>query len=219
MLLYLFYNADLITSPKKEEAIIAYVDDASYYAEGTGFEEAYDRLCNMMNREGGGYEWSDQHNSHFETSKMVIVGFSHRWKTDPLRPGKTIPEPWPDFLLRDATINPSSLHKYLGIVFDQELRWKEQAEHATGAVAKWTLCFRRLTKPAFGIRARFMRQLYCAVAILRFMYAVDVWYAPVTRRMQGTKAGPRVNWGNKAANISPAHRGYCDYGCATHHGD
>ena len=38
MLLYLFYNADLIASPKKGEAMIAYVDDASYYAEGTNFE-------------------------------------------------------------------------------------------------------------------------------------------------------------------------------------
>ena len=63
MLLYLFYNADLIASPKKEEAMIAYVDDASYYAEGTNFEEAYDQLRNMMNRDQGGYEWSDQHNS------------------------------------------------------------------------------------------------------------------------------------------------------------
>ena len=34
MLLYLFYNTDLIMVPKKEEAMIAYVDDASYYAEG-----------------------------------------------------------------------------------------------------------------------------------------------------------------------------------------
>ena len=51
MLLYLFYNADLIASLKKEEAMITYVDDASYYAEGTNFEEAYDRLRNMMNRE------------------------------------------------------------------------------------------------------------------------------------------------------------------------
>ena len=93
MLLYLFYNTDIITSPKKEEAMIAYVDDASYYAEGTGFEEAYNQLYNMVNREGGGYEWLDQHNSRFETSKMVIVGFLHRWKTDPLRLGKTIPEP------------------------------------------------------------------------------------------------------------------------------
>ena len=73
--------------------MIAYVNDASYYAEGAGFEEAYNWLHNMMNRERGGYEWSEQHNSCFETSKMAIVGFSCRRKADPLRSGKTIPEP------------------------------------------------------------------------------------------------------------------------------
>ena len=34
MLLYIFYNADLIVTPKKEEAMIAYVDNASFYTEG-----------------------------------------------------------------------------------------------------------------------------------------------------------------------------------------
>ena len=32
MLLYLFYNANLIAMPKKEEAMIAYVNNASFYA-------------------------------------------------------------------------------------------------------------------------------------------------------------------------------------------
>ena len=63
MLLYLFYNADLIALPKKEEAMIAYVDDASYYAEGLNFKEAYNRLCDMMHRDQGGYNWLKQHSS------------------------------------------------------------------------------------------------------------------------------------------------------------
>ena len=78
MLLYLFYNADLITAPKKEEAIITYVDDTSYYAEGIDFWEVYDKLCNMMKRAQGGYDWSTSHNSRFEPSQMALVGFSHR---------------------------------------------------------------------------------------------------------------------------------------------
>ena len=95
MLLYLFYNTDLIASPKKGEAMIAYVDDASYYAEGTNFEEAYDRLHDMMNRDQGGYKWSDQHNSQFEPGKMAIVGFSRRRTADPHCLGRMIPEPRP----------------------------------------------------------------------------------------------------------------------------
>ena len=118
MLLYLFYNADLITAPKKEEAMIAYVDNASYYVEGANFEEVYDRLCDMMERAQGGFVWSDHHNSHFEPSKMVLVGFSCRCTSDPHCPGKLTPEPHPNLHLHSATIKPSPTHKYLGVIFD-----------------------------------------------------------------------------------------------------
>ena len=37
-----------------------------------------------------------------------------------------------------------------------------------------------------------MRQLYCAVAVPRFTYAVDVWYTPVTWGMRDTKASGSV---------------------------
>ena len=81
MLLYLFYNADLIMAPKKEEAMITYVDDASYYAEGIDFREVYNKLHDMMNRAQGRYDWSTSHNCHFEPSKMALVGFSRRHKS------------------------------------------------------------------------------------------------------------------------------------------
>ena len=192
MLLYLFYNANLIMAPKKEEAMIAYVDNASYYVEGANFEEVYDRLCDMMERAQGGFIWSDCHNSHFEPSKMVLAGFLRRRTSNPHRPGKLTPEPHPDLHLRSATIKPSPTHKYFGIIFNQELRWREQVECVMGTAAKWMLCFRRLTKPAFGICSRFMRQLYYAVAVPRFTYAADIWYAPVTRAVPDARASGSV---------------------------
>ena len=192
MLLYLFYNADLITMLKKEEAMIAYVDDTSYYVEGVDFGEVYNKLRDMMNRAQGGYDWSNLHNSCFEPSKMALVGFSRRRKTDPLFPGKMTPEHRPDLHLHGAVIKPSPTHKYLGVIFDQELRWREQVECVTGMAAKWTLCFHRLMKSSFGIWSRLMRQLYHAVAIPQFTYAADVWYTPITRAAWGTRASGLV---------------------------
>ena len=78
MILYLFYNADLLDGARTGKAKIAYVDDANYYAEGVDFEEVYEKLCDMMVREGGGQDWSRWHNSRFEASKLTLVGFS-RW--------------------------------------------------------------------------------------------------------------------------------------------
>ena len=107
---------------------------------------------------------------------------------NPRHPGRLAPEMQPDFHLRDAIIRPSAAHKYLGIIFNQELRWQEQVEQATATAAKWTLQFCRLTKPSTGVRSRFMRQLYCTVAMPRFTDAADIWYVPVSCAMPGAKA-------------------------------
>src|SRR6266481_5193925 len=76
MLLYLFYNAGLLATPKKGEAKLAYIDDTNFYTKGDDFIEVYNSLWNMMDREQGGQEWSRAHNLHFELSKMALVGFS-----------------------------------------------------------------------------------------------------------------------------------------------
>ena len=110
MLLYLFYNADLLLAPKKGKEKLAYIDDANFYVEGSSFEEAYKRLHNMMKRDQGSYDWSWQHKSHFKLTKMAIVGFTRRCRVDPHHPGKTVLELWPDFHIQGAVIKPSPTH-------------------------------------------------------------------------------------------------------------
>ena len=58
MILYLFYNADLLEDVKKKEMKITYVDDINFFAEGTNFEEVYKRLHDMMTQDGRGQAWS-----------------------------------------------------------------------------------------------------------------------------------------------------------------
>ena len=79
MILYLFYNTDLIDGAKKGDAKIVYVDDANYYAKGVDFKEAYEKLRDMMTREGGGQDWSCWHNSKFETSKLTLCKLDNLW--------------------------------------------------------------------------------------------------------------------------------------------
>ncbi len=151
MILYLFYNADLLEDVKKKEIKIAYVDDVNFFAEGANFEEVYERLNDMMTRDGGGQAWSREHNSRFEMSKLTLVGFSRRRVPDPARPGKMMPEAHPAFTTCGTTIEAVPSHKFLGVIFDQELRWSEQAERVTAKATKWSLCARRLARPATGV--------------------------------------------------------------------
>src|SRR6266481_7003922 len=76
MVLYLFYNADLLMTSHKKELKIAYIDDVNFLVEGDNFKEAYKRLNDMMVCEGGGFDWSRDHNSRFELSKLTLVGIS-----------------------------------------------------------------------------------------------------------------------------------------------
>jgi hypothetical protein len=186
MILYLFYNTDLLDIPtEKGQAAVAFVDDTNLYAEGDTYEEAYDSLRDMMLKLGGAKEWAQAHHSRFEKTKFAVVGFSRRRTHDPARPGKTKPVARPDFLYEGVTIKPAAAHKFLGVFMDEELRWNVQAEKAIAKAAKWTLLFHRLAKPSTGVRAKLMRQLYHAVAIPKFTYAADVWFPPVQRREGG----------------------------------
>ena len=54
MILYLFYNADLLEDMGKMETKVGYVDAVNFFAEGRTFNAAYVKLSDMMTWEGGG---------------------------------------------------------------------------------------------------------------------------------------------------------------------
>ena len=92
MSLYLFYNSDLLEDVGKLEMKVGYIDDVNFFAEGPTFDVAYVKLSDMVTCDGGGQDWSKQHNSKFEMSKLTLVGFSHRCLRDPACPRKMIAE-------------------------------------------------------------------------------------------------------------------------------
>jgi len=120
MILYVIYDSDLVEIAKgKRELTLAFIDDTAFLAIGKTFQETHQILDDMLERRGGGFEWSSEHNSRFEPSKFVLMDFSlNRLKE---RPPMTI---------RGAIINPSCTHKFLGVILNEELRWKEHTAYA-----------------------------------------------------------------------------------------
>ena len=177
MILYLFYNSDLLTDVERMEMKVGYIDDVNFFVEGPTFNEAYSKLSNMMMRDGGGLDWY----SRFEMSKLTLIGFSCRRMQDPVHPRKVIAEPWPSFSLNGTIIKPAKAHKFVGTIFDQELRWKMQADRVIAKATKWVLASCCLARPAAGIFPHQMRQLYQVVAVPSFTYTTDVWFMPICR--------------------------------------
>ena len=77
MLLYLFYNADMLDIVQgRQEVCLGYVDDMALVAAAGTFQGTHRILGKMMAKSWGGYAWSRTHNSRFKMSKSVLVDFS-----------------------------------------------------------------------------------------------------------------------------------------------
>jgi len=136
--IYQYYNADLLDIPsEKDESTMAYVDDLVMIAIADTFPEVHEKLQSMMTRPGGVAEWSSKHNSPLEYSKLALVDFAHR----------NSPKQREALRLLQIKIYPLVSTKYLGVIFDQSLDWKEQHAQAIGKGTSWTMQIRRLTQP------------------------------------------------------------------------
>ena len=113
MLLYLFYNANhLDVASGLDKLSLGYVDDVALIVTADNFTQTHRMLKNIMLCTKAGFHWAKAHNSRFETSKSVLVDFSQ---------SKSIE--WPSLVLWDSTVMPSSSHKFIRVMVDQELCW------------------------------------------------------------------------------------------------
>jgi hypothetical protein len=198
MIVYLFYNADILDLPNnKNELAVAYVDDTALFVEGPTFDDTHSTLKRMMNRRHGAFEWSAAHNSKFEVTKFALIDFSRN---------KNIARP--PIRLRQTVITPTTSHKFLGVIFDQELRWKLQVEHAVAKASRWVSLFKRIARNRSGLSSPLLRRLYKAVAIPKITYAADVWFTPIhqppgaKRRLGSVGAANRLTRVQRQAAIA-----------------
>ena len=195
MILYQYYNADLLDIPSGlNESAMAYVDDAILIAIGTDFTETHETISNMMTRRGGAIEWSTEHNSQFEFSKLALMDFAHRSNKKERHP----------LMLLNTTVAPVSSTKYLGVYFDQHLDWNTQRNYAVEKGTKWTAQIRHATAPSWGLTPKHARQLYISVAIPRILYAVDVWGIRLKRGASSHSAGKISEHNNKLMSVQRA---------------
>ena len=178
--IYQYYNTDLLEIPRdKGESAMAYIDDSVMIAVADTFPEAHEKLRSMMTRAGGVADWSTQHNSPLEYSKLALVDFAHS-RSSKKREALRLPQ---------VEVQPSKSTKYLGVIFDQNLNWKEQHARAIGKGTNWAMQIRRLARPSWGLTPGNARRLYISVVIPRILYVIDMWCAlPYTngKRQRGT---------------------------------
>jgi ribonuclease HI len=122
----------------------------------------------MMTRQEGIINWSKSHNSPLEYSKLALIDFAHQ----------NSPKPRTLLHLPHRTIEPVTHAKYLGVIFDQNLKWNTQLAHVAEKGSKWAAQIKRAARPSWGITPKYARRLYISVAIPKILYAIDIWCTP-----------------------------------------
>ena len=80
IILYHFYNADLIDVANKSQVELApaFIDDVTFLVAGTNFMTTHAKIHSMMTRANGTYNWSRKHNTFFETDKLQLIDFTRK---------------------------------------------------------------------------------------------------------------------------------------------
>ena len=183
MLTLLTYQQTYIIS----KDALGYVANIAIVTIGSDFTETTNRIRNIVTKPEGSLNWSKAHNSKFEVNKWAIMHLSRKSVQDPNNNNERIPIPRPDLVLEGQIIKEVHTYKYLGILIDNWLKWKEQAQQATANTTKWILQFRRLTKPPTSIKPKLLWQLYIAVTLPKITYGLVAWYLPPNKQEGKTK--------------------------------
>ena len=164
------------------------------------------KIHSMMMRANGAYEWLRKHNSFFETDKLQLMNFIRKRERDPSGKGKTQPVTRQPLVLEDGTILPSSSHRLLGLILNQELQFHHHVAHTITKGTNWTLQLQRLAKPTQGLSHQYTCQLYLSIAVPKMVYAADIWYNPICHSESvnhtcNKKATGNVGFLNKLARV------------------
>lgn len=198
---YGFYNAPLIeTSDSEDRLSPGSVDDSMMLAIGDTLVQCHEKLKDMMEQPGGGFEWSLTHNSPFELSKMALMNFPRSYQ-DSIPGSLSLDNLNLNGSVTTSLTHPVILYKYLSVIFDPKLCWILQHTKALTTAAFWSSHIWCLSRRASGVSTAGTKQLYNTVAVPRFTYRAEVWYTYLHKPEGGNKTRGSVAITNKLCSM------------------
>lgn len=169
LMLYLFYNADLIKACRTGDSeAVGYVDDAFILATGPSAAKNCKTLKAIHRK---AEDWARKHGSQFAPAEYELVHFTRDPSlstTHALR-------------LPNAAIKASRSCRYLGIHMDSRLRWDHHREAMEAKATKRLSALSRLASSTRGTGLINLRQVYRAMVVPQMLYGCSAWHT------QGTK--------------------------------
>ena len=199
VILYKIYNALLLRCADNLPSTfpVAYIDDVATVAVGKTLTDTQDALRKYMCQTGGALSWSRMANSFFNIPKLALVHFDPRLRGNDLGPDLDLP---------GGTVHPSSCTKFLGVLVDSKLNFKQHADYALAKGTTWLQQFGRLARPKNGLRAKHVLTLYKQMLLPAMLYAASVWLVPQRKLPDRTRTYGSVGLIRKLARV---HRQAC----------
>ena len=173
-ILYVLYNSDLLDIPKKGKQLgLGFIDDILYGAQNkTAMMNAGELEQLLIKSE----KWRQRHGAQFEQSKYVLIHFTRTTSAQVEAAVK----------INGITIQPSKEAKYLGVIFDQKLKFHSHIDHVIAKGTKYALAIAGIAKSRWGPEFKYLRRLFTAVAAPRMDYAAIIWHRPEDTRTAPT---------------------------------
>jgi len=169
--LFTFFNSALVDQPVNSGGgASAFIDDYFRWRVGNSVDE---NLKGLQEFDIPRIQhWAKATESTFEASKTELIHFTR--KRNQQRP---IP-----IQMNDMEIHPTENVKLLGVVFDQDLKWRAHVQRAVKRATSASMAIGRLRQ----LRPAQMRQLYQACVVPRMDYPSTVWHNPAKNKWQIT---------------------------------
>ena len=162
----MFNNADLLDIPTGHRTLsLGFIDDIAYGVQGESDKDNAKKLERLLTI---AEKWREKHGARFETSKYVLIHFTRAWKRNTTA----------HIHIGDTTIKPANEAKYLGVIFDHKLSFRQHIQYAAKKGTKFGLAISRIAKCTWGAAYQQTRTLFTSVAAPRMDYAAIVWYKP-----------------------------------------
>ena len=165
-ILYILYNSELLEMPKRGKQLgLGFIDDILYGAQSKTAKENAVELEQLLAR---AEKWRERHGAQFEKSKYVLIHFTRNRSTQ-VEATVTV---------GGTTIHPSSEAKYLGVTFDQKLKFRSHIERIVAKGTKYAFVIAGIAKSRWGPEFQYLRRLFTVVAAPRMDYAAIIWHRP-----------------------------------------
>ena len=158
-LLYSIYSAAAISDagPLKGQA----ADDLAVWATGPDLQTASRRLQRRLRPV---HQWGLEHRQTFHPDKCKVLTITRK---------RALPHPQIKF--GTFHLKPVTSAKYLGVVFDRSLSWRQHIKHIRAKVQPRLAKLHRLSHSSRGSSERVLKLLYCQCIRPALEYASEVW--------------------------------------------